>query len=97
MAKRRESLEEVFTKAGLIPEWMERGRVQGIEQGREQGIEKGLEKGKEIIAQNMVNMGLPFETVVSATQLDPKKVRVLYKPLNKFLTTKKRRSVKTSG
>jgi hypothetical protein len=30
--------------------------------------------------QTMAKMGLPFETVVSATQLDPQKVRVLYKP-----------------
>jgi fibronectin type 3 domain-containing protein len=26
----------------------------------------------------MVNMGLPFETVVSATQLEPEKVKALY-------------------
>jgi len=30
------------------------------------------------IAQNMVNLGLPIETVVSATRLDPEKVRALY-------------------
>ena len=32
---RRATFEEVFTKAGIIPEWLERGR----KQGREQGIE----------------------------------------------------------
>jgi flagellar biosynthesis/type III secretory pathway protein FliH len=57
MAKRRETLEEVLTEYGLIPEWLERGRVQGLEQGKEQGLEKGkeqgLEKGKEIIARNL--------------------------------------------
>jgi hypothetical protein len=30
------------------------------------------------IAQNLVKLGIPFETVVSATQLDPEKVRALY-------------------
>jgi hypothetical protein len=30
------------------------------------------------IAQNMVNLGLPIETVISATRLDPEKVKVLY-------------------
>ena len=30
------------------------------------------------IAQNMVNLGLSFETVVSATKLDPEKVKALY-------------------
>jgi hydroxylamine reductase (hybrid-cluster protein) len=30
------------------------------------------------IAQNLVNMGISFETVVSATELDPEKVKALY-------------------
>jgi len=30
------------------------------------------------IAENMMNMGLPFETIVSATMLDSEKVRCLY-------------------
>ena len=30
------------------------------------------------IAQNLVNMGMPIETVVSATQLDPEKIKGLY-------------------
>ena len=33
-----------------------------------------------VIAQNMINLGLPFETVVSATQLEPEKVQMLYQP-----------------
>jgi len=28
----------------------------------------------------MVNLGLPIETVVSATRLDPEEVRALYQP-----------------
>jgi len=30
------------------------------------------------IAKNLVNLGFPIETVVSATRLDPEKVKVLY-------------------
>jgi len=30
------------------------------------------------VARNMANMGLPFETVVSATKLDPEKIKPLY-------------------
>ena len=30
------------------------------------------------IARNMVNLGLPPETVISATMLDPEKVKALY-------------------
>jgi hypothetical protein len=39
---------------------------------------KGEEHKAFSIAQNMVHMGLPFETVVSATQLEPEKVKALY-------------------
>jgi flagellar biosynthesis/type III secretory pathway protein FliH len=44
---RKPTYEEVFTKAGLIPEWIERGVEKGIEQGREEGIKKGREEGIE--------------------------------------------------
>jgi len=30
------------------------------------------------IAQNLLGLGLPFETIVSATKLDPEKVKELY-------------------
>ncbi|MCL2139131.1 MAG: hypothetical protein FWH41_06325 [Treponema sp.] len=30
------------------------------------------------ISKNLVNMGMPIETVVSATQLDPEKIKGLY-------------------
>ena len=30
------------------------------------------------IAKNLLNLGVPLETVVSATQLDPEKVKALY-------------------
>jgi len=30
------------------------------------------------IAQNMIKMGFPIETVISVTQLDPEKVKMLY-------------------
>jgi hypothetical protein len=75
--KRRETLEEVFTEAGLIPEWLERGRVQGLEQGRVQGLEKGLEKGKEIIARNMLRMGMSVEEISQAVELPVEKIRLL--------------------
>jgi len=41
-------------------------------------IAKGKAEEAFEIAQNMVNLGLPIETVVSATRLDPEKVRALY-------------------
>jgi hypothetical protein len=44
---RKPTFEEVFTKNGCIPEWVERGRVQGIEQG----IEKNRQQVMELIDQ----------------------------------------------
>jgi hypothetical protein len=40
---------------------------------------RGEERKSFSIAQKMVRMGLPAETVISATELDPEKVKQLYK------------------
>jgi len=62
MARRkRETFEEVFTEAGLIPEWIERGRVQGLEQGL------------ETAARNAMAKGLPVDVIHDITGL-PKNV-----------------------
>jgi len=59
MAKRkRKTFEEVFTEAGLIPEWLERGRIQG----REQGL--------EVAARNALVKGLPIDVIHDITGLD---------------------------
>ena len=39
---------------------------------------RGAERKALDIAENMVNLGLPFETVAAATKLDPEKVKALY-------------------
>jgi len=60
------TLDKVFVETGLAAMWEARGRAEG-EQHKAFGI-----------AQNMVKLGLPIETVISATQLDPEKVKPLY-------------------
>ena len=77
MAKKRETLEDVLMEYGIIPEWLERGREQGIEQGIEKGKEQGLEKGKEIIARNLLGMGMSVEEIAQATELTVEKIRSL--------------------
>jgi predicted transposase YdaD len=68
------TIEQVFEDVGWTAKWEARGKAEGRAEGRTEGEEhKAL-----AIAQNLVNMGLPFETVVSATQLDPEKVKTLY-------------------
>jgi hypothetical protein len=66
MAKRRrETFEEVFTRAGLIPEWIERGR------------EQGLEQGLEVAARNALAQGASLDFVQKITGLDIKTINQL--------------------
>jgi predicted transposase/invertase (TIGR01784 family) len=62
-------------------EGLEKGLQEGLAEGLQKGLTEGLEKGraneKLEIARNMIKMGLPVETIVSATQLDPEKVKTL--------------------
>jgi len=91
--KARRSFEEVFTEAGIIPEWieqgreqgleqgreqgLEQGREQGLEQGREQGLEQGKEQGKEEVARNLLAMNIPMEVIAQAANLPIERIRVL--------------------
>jgi hypothetical protein len=58
--------DELLIESGFAARWEAKGEA------------KGREEGVFSIAQNMVKLGLPIETVISATQLDPKKVKELY-------------------
>jgi len=62
-------LDRVFIETGLAAKWEARARAEG-------------EQRVFGIAQNMVKLGLPIETVISATQLDPEKVKTLYQVSN---------------
>jgi hypothetical protein len=68
------TFEQALENVGLTAKWEARGRTEGEARGRTEG------KAEEAfaIAQNLVNLGLPFETVVSATKLEPEKVKALY-------------------
>jgi len=67
--KRSPTFEEVFTRAGIIPEWIERGRVQGLKQGLKQGMERGMEQGRYEVARKMKEMGDPIEKIHAITGL----------------------------
>jgi len=62
MSEPAKSLEDVLIRTGITARAEARGRTA-----------EALE-----IAQNMVNLGIPFETVVSATKVDPEKVKMMY-------------------
>jgi len=94
--KKRETFEEVFTEAGIIPEWMERGFKKGIVQGREEGLEQGNEEGREKariqIAKNLLAKGSTPELVQEITGLSLEKINSdIFKELHMAVKTKKQR------
>ena len=74
MSNAAKSLDEVFERTGLAAKWEARGKAQGITIGEA----KGEERKAIDVAKNLINLGLPPETVASATELDPEKVKALY-------------------
>ena len=68
------TLEQVLERNGFIARWEARGEAKGIAIGEAKGKENVLR-----IAQNLIDLGLPFETIVSVTQLESEKVRALYR------------------
>ena len=73
MANGTMTFEEVFTEAGIIPEWIERGRQEGINLGIERGINLGIEQ----TARNLLVMGMSLEEIARATKLSVEKIRLL--------------------
>jgi len=63
----------------LMTEWnMDDALECRYEEGLEEGREEGREEGAFSIAQNLIKLGFPIETVITATQLDPEKIKELY-------------------
>jgi predicted transposase YdaD len=65
---------QIFEETGWAARWEARGEARGESRGRTEGRTEGA----LAIAQNLVNLGLPLETVVSATQLKPEQVQTMY-------------------
>ena len=65
-------LEEAFVESGLAAKWEAIWEAKWTARAEER---KSLD-----IAQNLIRLGYPFEEIVSATELDPEKVRELYAP-----------------
>ena len=67
------SLEDVLERTGMAARWEARAEA------------RVKEKEALAIAQNMINMGFPEETIISATKLDPGKVKKLFTDTNQNL------------
>ncbi|MCL2319124.1 MAG: hypothetical protein FWC45_03485 [Treponema sp.] len=70
---RRKTFEEVFTEAGIIPQWIE----QGVEKGIKQGIKKGEAKAKLEIARSLLAKGWTFDEIAEVTKIPSEKVRLM--------------------
>jgi len=79
------TFEDVLEEAGLIAKWEARGETRGEARGEARGKAEGEARGKIEgrerttleIAGNLIALGLPVETIVSATKLDAETVRGL--------------------
>ena len=67
-------LEQALEETG----WLARYEAKCESRGVDKGEVRGRTEGALAIAQNMVNLGLPLETIVSATQLKPEQVQGMY-------------------
>ena len=70
MNKPAKSLREVLIRTGLAAEWEAQGEARGEARGEER---KAFN-----IAKNLVNLGLPFDAIVSSTGLEAEKVKTMY-------------------
>ena len=66
MRKNAVTLDEVMERTGLAARWEARGEA------------RAEERNSIDVAQRMINLGLPAETIVAVTLLDPEKVKALY-------------------
>ena len=66
MSNAQLSFEEILEVTGWTAKLEARGKARGEEH-------KAID-----VAKNMINLGLPLETIISATMLDPEKVKELY-------------------
>jgi hypothetical protein len=73
MANGTRTFEEVFTEAGIIPQWIERG----MQQGMQRGMQQGKEEKALVIARNLLTKGWAAEEVAETTELPLEKVRSL--------------------
>ena len=84
-------LDKTLTEMGVAAWYEARGEARGVVKGEARGVVKGEERKAFDIAKNMVKLGLPLETVVSATSVDPKKIKAMYKKPVKAVTNNKKR------
>ena len=69
---KKATFEEVFTEAGIIPEWIERG----IKLGIEKGIEQSIEKEKNTV-RNLIAIGMPLEDIAKITETPVEKIKLI--------------------
>jgi hypothetical protein len=72
--KMSKKFDRLMEETGLAAKWEAKGEARG----KAIGEARGRTEGRVEVARKMVKMGLPAETVITATDLDPEKVKQLY-------------------
>ena len=85
LAAKNEGLAEGIEK-GLAE-----GRQEGLAEGRQEGRQEGLVEGRFSIALSLLQMGLPAEQILKATELTSDEMEDLKKKASKILTEELRR------
>ena len=81
MNSEAKSLEDVLERTGVVARWEAKWEAKNEIKYEEKAEEKAEKKAEErvlTVAKNLFNLGLSFEAVVSATMLDPEKVKAIF-------------------
>ena len=55
-------------------EGMKEGMKEGIKEGMKEGIKEGIEKGKKQVAKRMLNLNMPLQDIINATDLTEEQI-----------------------
>jgi predicted transposase YdaD len=69
---------EVLESSTFGANWRAEIKAEGEARGKAMGREEGRTEGRAEVARNLAKLGIPAETIITATQLDPEKVKALY-------------------
>ena len=87
MSSEAKSLEDVLERTGVVARWEAKweARNEAKYEALNEALNEEKTKNEEqmlAVAKNLFNLGLPFEAVVSATMLDPEKVKAIFPDKN---------------
>ncbi len=56
-------------ESAIYREILEEGRQEGLQKGRQEGLQEGRQEGIELVARNLLSIGMSPEQIAAATGL----------------------------